>query len=71
MIGLQWELMICKDTLEHLRVHFNFFAVDGSMEKLMSKSNFSLLSSFPVSFERVINGLGGQKLISEINPNMG
>ena len=62
--------MICKDTLEHLRVHFNFFPVDGSMEKLMSKSNFSLLSSFPVSFERVINGLGGQKLISEINPSM-
>ena len=25
MIGFQCELMICKDTLEHLRMHFNLF----------------------------------------------
>ena len=34
--------------------------VDGSIGKLMSKSNYSLLSSFQVKFERVVNGLEGQ-----------
>ena len=31
------------------------------MGKLTFKSNFSLLSSFQVKFERVVNGSGGQK----------
>ena len=35
--------------------------VDRSMVKLMSKSNFSLLSSFQVKSERVVNGFGSQK----------
>ena len=42
-------------------VHFKFFVVKSSMGKLMSKSNFSPLSSFQVKFDRVINGLLGQK----------
>ena len=42
-------------------MHFKFFfAVNTSMEKLIFKPNFALLSSFQVKFERVINGLGGQ-----------
>ena len=31
------------------------------MGKLTFKSNFALWSSFQVKFERVLNGLGGQK----------
>ena len=37
--------------------------VDGSMKKLMSKSNFELLSSFQLQFERVVIGSGGQNHI--------
>ena len=44
--------------------------VDSSMVKLMSKSNFSLLSSLQVVFKRVVNGAGGQKNKSQINQNM-
>ena len=35
--------------------------VNGSMGKLTLNSNFALLSSFLVKFERVVNELGGQK----------
>ena len=35
--------------------------VDGSVVKLTSNSNFVLLSSFQVKFERIVNGIGGQK----------
>ena len=31
MIGIQCEMIILEDILEHLRVHFNFFVVDSSM----------------------------------------
>ena len=37
-------------------MHFNFFTVDGSKEKLTFTSNFSLLSLFWLQFERVVNG---------------
>ena len=37
-----------ENLLGHLRLHFIIFVVDGSMKKLTSKSNFSLLSSFLV-----------------------
>ena len=33
----------------------------GFYDKLTFKSNFALWSSFQVEFERVVNGLGGQK----------
>ena len=38
-------------------MHFKFFVYG----KLTFKSNFALWSSFQVKFERVVNGLGGQK----------
>ena len=57
----QCQLMICR---VHIRVSkgafHSFFVVDGSMVKWTPKSNISFLSSFPVPFEIVINGLGGQ-----------
>ena len=31
MIGVQCQLMIVEDTLEHLRVYLKLFVVDGSM----------------------------------------
>ena len=37
--------------------------VDGSMIKLMSKSDFALLSSFQLRYERVVIGSGGQNHI--------
>ena len=61
MIGVQCHWWFVEDTSEHLQVHFNFFAVNASMEKLMFKSNFALLSSFQVKFERAVNSLRGQK----------
>ena len=42
-------------------MYFKFFVVNSSMGKLMFKSNFALFSSFQVKFERVVNGLGGEK----------
>ena len=45
MVGVQSELMICRGELEYLRLHFKIFTVDGSMIKLMSKSDFSHISS--------------------------
>ena len=50
-------------SIAHLWVHLKIFMVKSSVGKLMSKSNlnFSLLSSFQVKFDRVINELGGQK----------
>ena len=54
-------LMICRG---HNRVSKGalkfFFAIDSPMVKLTPKLDFSLLSSFGVWFERVVNRLGGQ-----------
>ena len=61
MIGVQYHWWFVEDTLEHLRVHFNFLCGRRLYSKLTFKSNFALWSSFQVKFERVINGLGGQK----------
>ena len=55
-IGFQCHWWFVEGTLE--QVTFQFFGVDGSMVKLMLKSNFSLLPSFLVEFERVVNRLG-------------
>ena len=55
------SLVICR---EHIRVSKGAFqsilVIYGSMVIFMSKSDFSLSSSFVVWFERVIYGLGGQ-----------
>ena len=48
---------------------FNFFVVNGSMEKLTFKSNFALLSLFEVEFERVVN-IRRSKIISLVNLTM-
>ena len=61
MIGVQCQLIICRGHISPSKGASIFFTVDGSMVKLMSKSNLALLSSFQAKFERVVNGLGGQK----------
>ena len=53
MIGVQHQLMICIDILEHLRVHFNFFLVDGSM----ANSHFCLILHFSLHFRSNLKGL--------------
>ena len=50
------SLGICRGHIRASKGAFqNFSAVDSSMVKLTSKSNFSLLCSFQVQFERVVN----------------
>ena len=49
-IGVKYHLIFVEDTLEYLRAHFKFFAIDDSMKKFMSKSDFSLFFSFQVKF---------------------
>ena len=62
MIGVQYQLMICRGHIRASKGTFQiFFVVDGSMAKLIFSFNFALWSSFQVEFERVVNGLGGQK----------
>ena len=61
MIGVQCHWWFVEDTLEHLRVHFKFFCGWWFYGKLKFMLNFALWSSFQVEFERIINGLGGQK----------
>ena len=56
---------------EHIRVSkgaFQFLMVNSSIVKLTSKSNYSLLSSFVVQFER--SSVRSSKLISVANLNM-
>ena len=49
MIGVQCQLMNCRGHIRAAKSALsNYFGVDASMVKLTSKSNFSLLSSFPV-----------------------
>ena len=59
--------MICREHNRASKSVFHFFVVDGSMGKLTFKSNFALLSSFQVKFERDVNG---SKIISFVNQNM-
>ena len=54
------SLKSCRGHNRSSKGAFQIFVVNGSKGKLTFKSNFSLLSSFQVKFERVINGLGGQ-----------
>ena len=66
--NVNWSFV--EDTLEHLKVHFKFVCGRWFYGKLTFKSNFALWSSFQVELERVINGLGGQNIISGLNLNM-
>ena len=61
MIGVQCHWWFVEDILEHLTVHFKFFCGWRFYGKLTFWFNFALWSSFQVEFERVVNGLGGQK----------
>ena len=62
MIGVLCKLMICRGNIRTSKDAFQiFFAIDNSIGKFMFKSNFALLSLFQLKFERVVNGLGGQK----------
>ena len=62
MIGVQCQLMICRGHIRAFKGTFQiFFVVDGFYGKLTFSFNFVLWSSFQVEFERVVNGLGGQK----------
>ena len=62
IIRVQCQLMICRGHIRASKGIFQiFFVVDGSMAKLTFYFNFALWSSFQVEFERVVNGLGGQK----------
>ena len=54
--------MICRRHMRASKSALHFFVGNGFMGNLMAKSNFVFLSSFQIEFERVINGLGGQKL---------
>ena len=56
------SLMICRGHIRASKGTFQFFVVTSFMVKLIFKSNSIPLSSFQVKFERVVNGLGGQKL---------
>ena len=56
------SLMICRGHIRTSKGAFKIFVIDGPMKKFMLKSNFSLLSSFWLQFQRVVNWLGPQKL---------
>ena len=55
------SLMICRGHIRASNSAFQTFCGRRFYGKLTFKSNFALWSSFQVKFERVINGLGGQK----------
>ena len=55
------SLMICRGEIRASKGAFQIFKADVSMTTLTSNSKFSILSSLQVIFERVVNGLGGQK----------
>ena len=54
--------MICRGHIRASKDVFQFFVVNSSMGKLISKSDFSLFSSLQVKFERFVNRLEGQNL---------
>ena len=61
MIGVQCQLMICRG---HIRASKGTFQVILWLTVLWQIDilvKFCTLSSFHVEFERVVNGLGGQK----------
>ena len=61
MIGVQCQLMICSGHIRACKGTFQIFFCLTVLWQIDIKSNFSLWSSFQVEFERVVNGLGGQK----------
>ena len=64
------SLVVCRGHIRASKGTFKIFCGRWFYGKLTFKSNFALWSSFQVEFERVINGLGGQKILSGLNLNM-
>ena len=60
MIRVQCHRWFVEDTLEHLRMHYKFFMVNGSVWKLIFKSNFAHLSYFSCDFK-------GHKWVRRLN----
>ena len=54
------SLMICRGHIRACRGTFQIFFCMTVLWQIDIKSNFALWSSFKVTFERVVNGLGGQ-----------
>ena len=55
------SLMICRENIRASKGAFQNVKADVFMTKFISNSKFSILLSLQVIFERVVNGLGGQK----------
>ena len=60
MIGVQCQLMIGRGHVRASKGTFEIFFCLTVLWQIIIKSNFVLWSSFKVTFERVVNGLGGQ-----------
>ena len=61
MIGVQCKLMICRGHIRASKGIFQIFLWLTVLWQIDIWFNFALWSSFQLDFERVINGLGGQK----------
>ena len=61
MIGVQCQLIICRGHIRASKSTFQIFLWLTVLWQINILFNFVLLSSFQVEFERVVNGLGGQK----------
>ena len=61
MIGVQCQLMICRGHIRASKDTFQMFLWVMVLWQIDILVNFVLCSSFQVEFQRVLNGLGGQK----------
>ena len=61
MIGVQCQLMICRGHIRASKGTFQFFWWLTVLWQIDILVTFCTFSSFQVEFERVVNGLGGQK----------
>ena len=61
MIGVQCQMMICRGHIRASKGTFQIFLWLTVLWQIDILVQFALWSSFQVEFERVVNGLGGQK----------
>ena len=61
MIGVQCQLMICREHIRASKGTFQIFMWLTVLWQIDILVQFCTWSSFQVEFERVVNGLGGQK----------
>ena len=64
------SLMICRGHIRASNGTFQIFLWLTVLWQIDILVQFALWSSFQVEFERVISGLGGQKIILIVNLNM-